>query len=183
MRLFSPPALLARIEATAGALPLLAGGPSDAPARHQTLRAAIAWSYDLLTPQEQTLLRRLSVFAGGFGLSAAEAVGGDGVEGEGEGDGGAVVEALEGLVTKSLVRRAPGRAPRQGVRRGRDGCPQLAAPAEEHPPDPATRCWRRCASSRPCAWRRAERRTPSASATRPALPPSRPAPRPTTPGG
>ena len=95
VRLFSPPALLARIEATAGALPLLAGGPSDAPSRHRTLRAAIAWSYDLLTPPEQTLLQRLSVFAGGFSLSAAEAVGAGAVEG-GEGEGGGVVEALDG---------------------------------------------------------------------------------------
>ncbi|HEX2513299.1 MAG TPA: tetratricopeptide repeat protein, partial [Chloroflexota bacterium] len=120
-----------RIEATAGALPLLAGGPSDAPARHQTLRAAIAWSYDLLTPQEQTLLRRLSVFAGGFGLSAAEAVGGDGIEGE----GGAVVEALEGLVTKSLLRRDEREgAPRQGAPAGTGWLPPgWSAPAEDPP--------------------------------------------------
>ncbi|HEX2515207.1 MAG TPA: AAA family ATPase, partial [Chloroflexota bacterium] len=131
VRLFSPPALLARIEATAGALPLLAGGPSDAPARHQTLRAAIAWSYDLLTPQEQTLLRRLSVFAGGFGLSAAEAVGGNGIEGE----GGAVVEALEGLVTKSLLRRDDREgAPRQGAPAGTGWLPPgWSAPAEDPP--------------------------------------------------
>jgi predicted ATPase len=46
-----------------------------APARHQTLRAAVAWSYDLLTPEEQALFRALSVFEGGFTLEAAERVG------------------------------------------------------------------------------------------------------------
>lgn len=53
---------------------LLTGGSRTALPRQQTLRALIDWSYDLLTPQEQTLLRRLSVFAGGWTLEAAEAV-------------------------------------------------------------------------------------------------------------
>ena len=55
-------------------LALLVGGPSDAPARHQTLRDAIAWSYDLLTPREQAVFRRLSVFEGGISLDAIGSV-------------------------------------------------------------------------------------------------------------
>jgi predicted ATPase/DNA-binding SARP family transcriptional activator len=53
---------------------LLAGGSRTAPPHQQTLRALMDWSYDLLTLPEQTLLRRLSVFAGGWTLEAAEAV-------------------------------------------------------------------------------------------------------------
>jgi non-specific serine/threonine protein kinase len=53
---------------------LLTGGSRTALERHRTLRAAIDWSYDLLSPVEQTLFRRLSVFAGGWTLEAAEKV-------------------------------------------------------------------------------------------------------------
>ena len=71
VRLLPPQAMLARLEQR---LPLLTGGARDAPARQQTLRDTIAWSYDLLAPEEQTLFRRLAVFAGGCTLEAAEAV-------------------------------------------------------------------------------------------------------------
>src|SRR5581483_6416050 len=71
VRALPPGALLARL---AQRLPLLTGGARDAPARQQTLRDTIAWSAGLLGPAEQTLLRRLSVFAGGCTLDAASAV-------------------------------------------------------------------------------------------------------------
>jgi predicted ATPase/DNA-binding CsgD family transcriptional regulator len=73
VKLFPPATLLARLERR---LPVLIGGPRDAPARQQTLRDAIAWSYDLLAPDEQKLFRRLAVFVGGFTFEAAEYVGG-----------------------------------------------------------------------------------------------------------
>jgi non-specific serine/threonine protein kinase len=77
---------------------LLIGGNRTGLPRHQTLRAAMAWSYDLLSEPEQTLLRRLSVFAGGFTLEAAEAVcAWDGI------DAGDVLELLTRLVEKSLI--------------------------------------------------------------------------------
>jgi predicted ATPase len=77
---------------------ILTGSERGAVERHQTLRAAIDWSYELLDDAGRTLLGRLSVFAGGFTLAAAEAVAsGDGIEGD------AVFELLAGLVARSLV--------------------------------------------------------------------------------
>jgi tetratricopeptide (TPR) repeat protein len=64
------------------------------PLRHQTFQAALDWSYDLLSDREQQVLCRLSVFAGGFTLEAAEAVGAGGAD---------VIESLTALVDKSLV--------------------------------------------------------------------------------
>ena len=77
---------------------LLKGGDPTALPRQQTLRAAIDWSYNLLAPPERTLLQRLSVFAGGFALDAAEAVGAGDDLAPGE-----VLDALGHLVDKSLV--------------------------------------------------------------------------------
>ena len=76
IKVLSPGALLARLERR---LPLLTGGAQDLPARQQTIQATLAWSHALLSPAEQELFRRLSVFAGGFTLEAAEWVSG-GVE-------------------------------------------------------------------------------------------------------
>lgn len=70
-RVLPPAALLARLERR---LPLLTSGAQDLPARQRTLRATIAWSYDLLSPAEQALFRRLGVVAGGGTLAAAEAI-------------------------------------------------------------------------------------------------------------
>ena len=61
VKMLPPQALLKRLEQR---LPLLTGGARTLPARQQTMRNAIAWSHDLLTPEEQTLFRRLAVFAG-----------------------------------------------------------------------------------------------------------------------
>ncbi len=67
-----PPAAL--LERLTHDLDLLSGGPVDQPPRHQTMRAAIQWSYDLLPPEQQQRFRQLSLFAGGCSLDAALAV-------------------------------------------------------------------------------------------------------------
>lgn len=71
IKILSPAALLARLEQR---LDLLTTTTRDIPARHQTLRAAIGWSYDLLPPAEQALFRRLAVFVGGCTVESMEAV-------------------------------------------------------------------------------------------------------------
>jgi predicted ATPase/class 3 adenylate cyclase/DNA-binding CsgD family transcriptional regulator len=78
---------------------LLAGGARTAVPRQQTLEASVEWSYDLLQEPERAMLRRLSVFAGGFTLEAAEAVGPDGNAIEAH----HVLDLLSQLVDKSLV--------------------------------------------------------------------------------
>jgi predicted ATPase len=71
IKLLSPSAMQSRLESS---LQLLTGGAKDLPMRQQTLRATMDWSYDLLSPAEQTLFRRLSVFVGGYTLEGVEAV-------------------------------------------------------------------------------------------------------------
>jgi non-specific serine/threonine protein kinase len=99
-----PPALVARWEDAVG---LDTHGAHDLPSRQQTLRQALDWSYDLLEPDEQALLRRLAAFSGGFGLAAVEAAC--------AGDGASLppldlrpIGALAGLVDRSLVEREGG---------------------------------------------------------------------------
>jgi predicted ATPase len=99
-RVLSLPALLSRLEPR---LPLLIGGPRDVPARQQTLRDTIAWSYDLLDTVEQQLFRWLSVFAASWTLEAAEAVCGPSL-----GRDVGVLDVLTSLVSKSLIRRLNG---------------------------------------------------------------------------
>lgn len=77
---------------------LLTGGSRTAPPRHQTLRTALDWSHDLLSPQEQTLLQRLAIFAGGFTLEAAEQI----CDGHGIAEA-EVLDLLTHLVDKSLA--------------------------------------------------------------------------------
>jgi predicted ATPase len=95
MKLLTPAAILRRLESR---LELLTSGAQDLPERQQTLRATIEWSYSLLTPPEQKLFRRVSVFVGGAGLDGVEAVG------DTRGDLG--MDSLDGvssLVDKSLL--------------------------------------------------------------------------------
>ncbi len=110
MRVLSPGAIAERLTS---AISLLSGGSRTALARHQTLRATLDWSYALLPEAEAQLFLRLAVFAGGFTLEAAEAVGGD-----------AQTDALDllgRLIDKSLVsvQRDPGAQGDQGERRYR----------------------------------------------------------------
>jgi non-specific serine/threonine protein kinase len=99
-KVLPPAALLARLERR---LPLLTGGPWDTPTRHRTMRDAIAWSYDLLSPEERTLIRRLAVFVGGFTLDAAEAVGG--AKAADDSSPLSVLDGLAALVDHSFLRR------------------------------------------------------------------------------
>ena len=98
IRIFTPQSMLSRLE---NRLALLAGGSRDLPERQQTLRGAIAWSHDMLDERDKALFASFSVFVGGAGLEAVEEVC------EGAGTGG-VLEALESLVEKSLVRQSEG---------------------------------------------------------------------------
>jgi len=97
-------------------LPLLIGGPRDLPARQQTLRDAIAWSYGLLDETEPPLFRRLSAFVGGCTLQAAEAVCGPWEPGVSSRLQRPVIDTVASLVEKNLLRPdARGGEPRIGM--------------------------------------------------------------------
>ncbi|MEQ1472516.1 MAG: protein kinase [Candidatus Acidiferrum sp.] len=96
IKLLSPAQMQSRLESR---LQLLTGGARDLPLRQQTLRGTIDWSYDLLTPGEQSLFRRISVFAGGCTLEGIEAVCNTKQDLELD-----ILEGVESLVDKSLIR-------------------------------------------------------------------------------
>ena len=98
-RLLDPQAMLARLEHR---LQLLTGGARDLPARQQTLRKTIAWSYDLLDPAEQLLFRRLATFVGGCTLEAASVVCAVEID---------FFDAADSLAIKSLVHPVVAAAP------------------------------------------------------------------------
>jgi predicted ATPase/class 3 adenylate cyclase len=99
IKVLSPEGILERLQ---GRLDLLGGGARDLPARQQTLRGAIAWSYDLLDPAIQRLFAAVAVFVGGFELEAAEAICGPGPTGATSLD---VLDGLSSLVDQSLLRQ------------------------------------------------------------------------------
>ena len=97
MRVLSSAQLAARLD---DIFAVLTGGARSAPARHQTLRATLDWSHEMLGTDERVTLRRLAVFSGGFTLDAAEHVVADGVDIEAAG----MLDLLTRLADKSLVR-------------------------------------------------------------------------------
>ncbi|HEY0603934.1 MAG TPA: tetratricopeptide repeat protein [Herpetosiphonaceae bacterium] len=99
LKLLSPQALLTRLS---NRLTLLTEGTRNLLAHQQTLRRTIDWSYDLLTPTEQTLFRRLAVFVGGWTLEAAEAVCTGGRIAD------SVLDGLASLLDQSLIQQTLG---------------------------------------------------------------------------
>jgi predicted ATPase/DNA-binding CsgD family transcriptional regulator len=97
-KVLNPAAMLARLTAS---LDLLSQGPRDVPDRLQTMRAAVAWSYNLLDDADRSFFRRIAVFPGSFTLGAAGAVASNG---EPHADL-SVLERIDSLVDKSLIRR------------------------------------------------------------------------------
>ncbi len=104
IKLLTPSALLARLSDHTQAMQVLAGGSRTFPERHQTLRNAIKWSYDLLDDEEQRFFRQLTVFAGGWTLEAAEALW---LAGHEVGRANLnILDAVASLLDKSLLLRA-----------------------------------------------------------------------------
>ena len=100
IKILTPQVMLTRLESR---LKVLTGGQRDVPARQQTLRGAIDWSYDLLDEGEKQLFRRLAIFQGGRTLEAIEAI--CNAEGDLEID---VLDGVQSLVDKSLLRQEEG---------------------------------------------------------------------------
>ncbi len=99
IKLLPPRILLGRLEHR---LSVLTSGAQDVPARQQTLRNTVEWSYNLLDAQEQRLFQRLSVFVGGCSLQAIEAI----CAALGDGDGeGQVLDKVASLIDKSLLQQ------------------------------------------------------------------------------
>jgi predicted ATPase/DNA-binding CsgD family transcriptional regulator len=105
LKLLSPQALLQRLS---NRLTLLTEGTRNLLAHQQTLRRTIDWSYDLLTPAEQTLFQRLAVFAGGWTLPAAEAVCCDSEQPCSAAPIGSVLDGLGSLLDQSLIQQTVG---------------------------------------------------------------------------
>jgi len=97
LRTLTPAAMLERLESR---FELLTGGARDLPARQQTLRATVEWSFGLLTPNEQKLFRRLAVFVNGGTLEATEAVCNPMSD-----LGASVLDAMESLIDQSLIQK------------------------------------------------------------------------------
>ena len=114
VRLLPPPALLSRL---GHRFSVLTGGARDLPERQRTLRNTLDWSFGLLPAGDQAMLARLGVFAGPFGLPAAEAVCGEaGDAAPDPGRAGQVMDTLGALVDSSLVRpETRGGEPRFGL--------------------------------------------------------------------
>jgi len=102
LKLFSPEGLQVRLERR---LHWLTGGPHDLPARQRTLRDAIAWSDELLQPDERRLFRWLSVFVGGWTMEAALAIGADDDATPSREQW--IADGMTSLLNKSLLRRDP----------------------------------------------------------------------------
>jgi predicted ATPase len=97
-KVLEPEAMLARLPVS---LDLLTHGPRDVPGRLQTMRAAIAWSYNLLDEADRSFFRRIAVFPGSFTLNAAMDIALD----DGSDSDFSALERIDSLVEKSLLRR------------------------------------------------------------------------------
>lgn len=96
IKLLTPEEMLARLERS---MSLLSSSAQDLPERQRTLRGAIEWSHEMLSPTERVLFARLSIFRGSFSLEAAELVCGEGLEGD-------ALDGVASLIDKSLLRSA-----------------------------------------------------------------------------